>query len=481
MRPALSVWRRRRWPAAAATTTLPFFAAAAVNPGAFQRRCFANVRQDVTEAERRHLEQELPPRELLREMRTTDKAPGEDDEDRINVPGDSFGIMQNRVAFYKPIPRQVLSGRLGELMPAGTHPYEAYNYDTVRLLCSRYGVTVDNAVRALREARGDINLATELLEQWLDIEVGFGSYGLVCLESYAPETFCLVSYNLPTFASTQNDDLLDAIHELTLTAAELPLDTPRDRLVDKFVNHWTTEDDVPCGDVLKAYDITVQNILLLPFGDYGVQGFHVLMPANKETPNIGVAAAACCMDLRTGIHNRFRFHVERIADSVSEHVLQEMLHYNQGVHVLRQPYWFRPEYSVEEFIRFKESLLQPSAATFEMRYAFMFAPQYGLPHYRNVVEMEKLKIAQHKYEKHYEDFTAPGKWLTSDNAQLQTVAAGSGGSNAPGGAMHNNTNHIDSIRTGMETRTGPLRRALEKSMQAHGDRVFSRFYRNNVH
>ena len=93
-------------------------------------------------------------------MRTTDKAPGEDDEDRINVPGDSFGIMQNRVAFYKPIPRQVLSGRLGELMPADTHPYEAYNYDTVRLLCSRYGVTVDNAVRALREARGDINLAT---------------------------------------------------------------------------------------------------------------------------------------------------------------------------------------------------------------------------------------------------------------------------------------------------------------------------------
>jgi hypothetical protein len=397
------------------------------------------------------------------------------------VPGDSFGIMQNRVAFYKPIPRQVLPGRVGELMPLSTHPYEAYNQDTVRLLCGRYGVKVDDAVRALREAKGDINLTTELLERWFDIEVGFGSYGVVCLESYAPETFCLVSYNLPTFASTQDDNVLDAIHELTLSAAELPLDTPRGRLVDKLVNHWTTEDDVPCGDVLRAYDITVQNVLLLPFGDYGVQGFHVLMPVKEETPNIGLGAAACCMDLRTGIHNRFRFHVERIADSVSEHVLQEMLHYNQGVHLLRQPYWFRPEYSVEEFIRFKESLLQPSASMFEMRYAFMFAPQYGLPHYRNVVEMEKLKIAQHKYEKHYEDFTAPGKWLTSDNAQLQTVVAGSGGSNAPGGAMHNHTNDVDSIRTAMETRTGPLRRTLEQSMQAHGDRVFHRFYRNNMH
>ncbi|KAK7200913.1 hypothetical protein NESM_000150200 [Novymonas esmeraldas] len=449
--------------------------------GTAARRAIATVRDTVTEAERRHLEQELPPRELLRELRTTDAAPGDADEDQMNVPGDSFGIMHNRVAFYKPLPRQVLSGRMGELMPLGMHPLACFNPDTVRRLCGRYGVPADDVVAALRDGDGDVNLATELLEQRRDIEVGFGSYGLVCLESYAPETFCLVSYNLPTFAATQNDDVLDAIHELTLSAAELPLDTPSDRLVDKFIHHWTTEDDVPCGDVLRAYDITVQSILLLPFGDYGVQGFHVLQPVKKETPNIGVAAAACCMDLRTGIHNRFRFHVERIADSVSEHVLQEMLHYNQGVHLLRQPYWFRPEYSVEEFIRFKESLLQPSAATFEMRYAFMFAPQYGLPYYRNMVEMEKLRIAQHKYEKHYEDFTAPGKWLTSDNAQLQTVAAGGGGSNVPGGAMHNHTNDPESIRTAMETRTGPLRRTLEKSMQAHGDRVFNRFYRNNRH
>ncbi|EPY19098.1 hypothetical protein STCU_01548 [Strigomonas culicis] len=158
-----------------------------------------------------------------------------------------------------------------------------------------------------------------------------------------------------------------------------------------------------------------------------------------------------------------------------------MVHYDQGVHVLRQPYFFRPEYSLEEFIRFKESLLQPSASTFEMRYAAAFAPGYGLPGFRNVVEMEKLKVAQHKYEKHYEDFTSPGSWVTSDNAQLQTVAAGGGGSNAPGAAMHTNTNDPNTAKTAMETRTGPLRRTLEHSMQVHGDRVFARFYRNNYH
>lgn len=445
------------------------------------RRCFAEARQEISAAEQEHLNQELPPRDLLCELRTTDVAPGDADENEIHVPGDSFGIMQNRVAFLRPIPRSVPSGQWGELMPSGTHPYLCFNEETLRYLCGRYGVSSDDALRALRESRGDINEATELLERWLDIEVGFGSYGLVCLESYSPETFCLVSYSLPSYAATRDDAVLDAIHELTLSAAELPLDVPAERLVEKFTNHWTVEDDTPCAEVLAAYDLGVQRILLLPFGDYSVQGFHILHPVKEDTPNIGVGAAACCLDLRTGIHNRFRFHVERIADSISEHVLQELLHYNQGVHLLRQPYWFRPEYSVEEFVRFKESLLQPSASTFELRYAVLFPSQYNLPGYRNLIEMEKLKIAQHKYEKHYEDFTAPGKWLTSDNAQLQTVAAGGGGPNVPGAAMHNHANDPDSIRSAMETRSGPLRRTLEKSIQAHGDRVFARFYRNNIH
>ncbi|CCW68972.1 unnamed protein product [Phytomonas sp. Hart1] len=252
-------------------------------------------------------------------------------------------------------------------------------------------------------------------------------------------------------------------------------------LVDKFLNHWTIEDGTPCRDVLEEHDIAVNNIILLPYGDYSVQGFHVLYPIKEDTPNIGVAAAACCMDLRTGIHNRFRFHVERIADTISEHIVQEMIHYNQGVHLLRQPYWFKPEYSVEEYIRFKESLLQPSASIFEMRYAALFSVEYGLSGFRNLVELEKLKIAQHKYEKHYEDFTAPGNWLTSDRAQLQSVVAGGGGSNAPGGAMHIQTNEATSVKNAMETRVGPLRRNFENSIQKHGDRIFARFYRKNYY
>ncbi|EPY38929.1 hypothetical protein AGDE_05000 [Angomonas deanei] len=262
----------------------------------------------------------------------------------------------------------------------------------------------------------------------------------------------------------------------------MPLDTPRRELVEKFTTQWSTDDDeILCRDLLKEYDLTVKDVVLLPYGDYGVQGFFIKDPIKEDVPNIGVAAAACCMDLRTGIHNRFRFHVERIADSVSEHVVQEMIHYNQGVHIFRQPYFFNPEYSVEEFVRFKESLLRPSASTYEMRYAAMFAPGYNLEGFRNIVEVEKLKVAQHKYEKHYEDFTAPGKMLTGDNAQLQTVVAGGGGSNVAGGAMHGGTNQKDTEKTAMETRTGPLRRSLQTSMQAHGDRVFQRFYRNNYH
>lgn len=445
------------------------------------RRGYVEPRSGVSEEEMAHLDQEIPPRDLLTELRTTDASPN-DDEGEVTIPGDSFGIMRNRVAFYKPIPRSEMHGRAGELMPPGIHPYLCVNQKTINLLCGRYGVSVDDAVHAMRESQGDINVATKILEDFKgEGEFGFGSYGVVCMESYAPETFCLVSYNLRNFAATTDDDVLDVIHELTLSAAELPLDVPRAKLVDKFVNHWSIEDETPVRDILEEFDITVKEIVLLPFGDYGVQGFHILHPVKPDSPNIGTAASACCMDLRTGIHNRFRFHVERIADSVSEHVLRETVHYSQGVHVLRQPYWFRPEYSVEEFIRFKESLLQPSASTYEMRYAAVFAPQYGIEGYRNIVEAEKLKIAQHKYEKHYEDFTAPGNWITSDGAQLQTVAAGSGGANAPGGALHSETNEAGAVANAMETRTGPLRRTLEKSIQAHGDRVFARFYRNNYH
>eukprot|EP00796_Vickermania_ingenoplastis_P006166 gene6166-4444_t len=388
-------------------------------------RC-ATSRADVSEEEMRHLDQELPPRELLSELRSDPDAV----EEEIKVPGDSFGIMRNRVAFYRPIPRSPPRvGPLAALMPSSTHPYQCYNEKTIRHLRSRFGVPPHVALEALRLADGDINRAVQTLELSHGTPMQFGAYGVVCLESYAPETFCLVSFNLESLDAVQDDHTLDVIHELTLSAAELPLDIPRDQLMDKFCRDWTTEDGTPCGQLLEEYNLSLSKIVLLPHGEYSAHGFHVLNPVKDSVPNIGTAVAACCLDLRTGIHNRFRFHVERIADSFSEHLLQEMLHYDQDVHVLRQPFWFRPEYSVEEYIRFKESLLQPSASIFEMRYGFLFSQMHNLPSYCNVVEMEKLKIAQHKHEKHYEDFTAPGRWVTSDGANLQTVAAGGGGSN----------------------------------------------------
>lgn len=444
-------------------------------------RFFFSSRDDLTEEEQRHLSQELPPREMLSDLRCESKGCSKGDEDDpIKVPGDSFGIMRSRVTFYRPIPVRSFSGDLGRLMPLpSTHPNECYNEQTIHHLRARFGVSTQLVLHALRSEGGNINGAVKYLEETSGRAMHFGSFGVVCLESYVPETFCLVSYNLPSFAASQNDDLLDALHELTLSAAELPLDTPRDVLLNKFLTDWTIESGDPCREVLERHNVTVSRILLLPFGDYSVQGFHVLHPVKEGVPNIGTAAAACCLDLRTGIHNRFRFHVEKIADSVSEHVLHEMIHYNQGVHLLRQPFWFHPSYSVEEYIRFKESLLQPSASTFEMRYGFLFAQMYNLPSYCNIVEMEKLKVAQHKYEKHYEDFTAPGKWVTSDGANLQTVAAAGGGSNAPGGVMHYHSNEPHTIQTAMETRTAPLRKMLAESIQRHGDRVFSRFYRNN--
>lgn len=428
------------------------------------------LHSDVSAEEMEALNQEPPPRDFL-----TDKTA----EKETVVPGDSFGIMRSRVTFYRPIPRQVELGRLGELFPEGTHPQQSYAAVVMRHLSARFNAPLEEVAAALQATDGNMNHAVSLLERKRGPCTQFGQVGVVCLESYVPETFCLASFNLPSLEAAQDPDVLETIHELTLSASELPLDIPPWRLIDTFMNDWTVEDNTPCRELMKEKNIEISRILLLPHGDYSVQGFYVLNPVDESFPNIGTAAAACCLDLRTGIHNRFRFHVERIADSVSEHVIHEMLHYNQGVHVLRQPYWFRPEYSVEEYIRFKESLLQPSASTFEMRYGFLFSQMHNLPSYCNVVEMEKLKVAQHKYEKHYEDFTAPGRWVTSDGANLQTVAGASGGPNVPGGAMHYHANDYNTINTAMETRTAPLRKLLASSMQKHGDRVFDRFYRNN--
>ena len=442
----------------------------------------AMSRDQCTAEEYAHLSQPLPdPSELLAVTeRNRDTMPKNVENDDMKVPGDSFGIMRNRCVFYRPIPRNIHNGEFGHLFPEGIDPRCCLNPIVLKRLSGSFGVSADTIVNTCVECHGDINLTVRQLTKQSGKPTPFGSYGLVALESYVPEAFCLASFHFPSFEATRDPDVLEAVHELVLSAAELPLDTPRSSIKDKFLS-WTTDDGTRCEELMRKFDITLHDVVLLPHGEYSAVGFFVANPHNEDFPNIGVGAAACSLDLRTGIHNRFRFHVERIADSVAEHVALEQLHVGQEVHVLRQPYWFHPDYSVEEFIRFKEGLLQPSASVFEMRYATMLAPVCGTDSYRNLVELEKLKVAQHKYEKHYEDLTTPGKWLTTDGSQLQTVSAGTGGSGIAGSTMHRANNNPGSTEKTYETQTRSVRDVFQNSMQSHGDRIFSRFYRSNHH
>jgi hypothetical protein len=446
-------------------------------------RTFAESREVLTSAEENVIRQEMPPRELLQQVRTRDAAPSNVDSEDTLVPGDTFGIMRNRCVFYRPVPREVHGANIwGELFPPGSDPMQCFSPRIVRQFTGRFGLSEREAVKHLRDAEGDINEALRVIEISKKGSVQMhGYYGLVALEVYSPEVFCFVSFHCPTFEATRDDDVLDAIHEIALSVAELPVDTPPRQLVDR-ANDWETEDGQRIGDLLKAFDMSIAQIVLLPFGDYSTQGFHVLQPVKPETPNIGIGGAACCMDLRTGIHKRFRFHIEKCADSVSEHIVQEALHFGQiDTHMFRQAYWFRPEYSVEEFVRFKESLLQPSASIFEMRTGTLLHPFTAAPGYRNIIEVEKLKVLQHKHEKHYEDYTTPGQMITADRSQLQTVVAGGGGSSVSGGAAFREGNSPGVANNSLETQAGPMRKALTQSLQSHGDRAFERFYRNNFH
>jgi hypothetical protein len=446
-------------------------------------RRFAESRDDLNDAEKKMMQKDLPPRELIRHVRTRDAAPSSVDSEDTLVPGDSFGIMRNRCVFYQPMPRVDHGGGVWEdLFPPGCDPELCFNTNIVRQFTGRFALSEKEAVTFLREAKGDINEALHAVEvRKKGILQMSGYYGLVALEVYAPETFCMVSFRCPSFQATRDDDVLDAMHEMTLSAAELPVDLPPRQLVDRL-NDWDTEDGERIGDLLRSLDLSVAQVVLLPFGEYSTQGFHVLRPVKPETPNIGLGAAACCMDLRTGIHKRFRFHVEKCADSVSEHIAREALHFGQiDTHLFRQAYWFRPEYSVEEFVRFKESLLQPSAAIFEMRTGVLMHPFTSLRGVRNIIEVEKLKVLQHKHEKHYEDQTVPGQMVTADRSQLQTVVSGGGGNNASGGAAFRETNAPGMANISLDTAAGPMRKIFSNSMQSHGDRVFERLYRNNFH
>jgi len=324
-------------------------------------------------------------------------------EEEVHVAGDSFGTAAKRIPFLRPKSREVYSEPLYNEMFVGKSPSECFNPSVVRTLKGKLGIPEREVVNRLIDAAGNINLFLRDYELDTGKKLPPGSYGLVALEAYDPECYCMISVSCDTYEQTQDDDTLDVLHEVVLSAAEMPLDMSRHAAVDKL-KEWTTEDDTPCVELLKEVGLTVVDCMLLPYGEYSAQGFFVLDPIKEDTPNIGTAVGACALDLRTGIHNMFRFHVERIADSVAEHAVQEQLHYGQLDHILTQPYWFKPSYSVEEMLRFKERLLEPSANLYEMRYGVLHHPFLGLNGFRNLVELEKLKLAQLKYDKHHEDF-----------------------------------------------------------------------------
>jgi hypothetical protein len=444
------------------------------------RRRHAVTPQHMTKDEYEYLQKELPPRELLRQVRTKDKEPSSVDNEEQMVPGDSFGIMQNRTVFQKPVARPVYGPDLAVHFPEGLPPVDYIHPAILRRLCGQYALSVDYAVGLFREVEGDMNVLVQtLLERKKIPSAPFGAFSVVAMESYVPENFCFVNFTLPSFEASRDEQVLEAIHELILSAAELPIDLPPAQLLPKFMD-WTVESGERCDEVMASFDISATAVQLLAHGEYSAQGFTVLKPLDElGFPNIGCGAAACCLDLRTGIHNRFRFHVERLADSVSEHVLREQVHFGQDDHILRQKFWFNPEYSVEEQIRYKENLLQPSATIYEMRYGVMLSSSYGLKPFRNIVEMEKLKIAQHKYDKHHEDLPTMGSRFTADGANLQTTATAGGG--VSGSTMHRESNAQKDKDTGLRTNTAPITDMMATTMQRHGDYALRRFYRNNFH
>lgn len=447
---------------------------------ATSRRRHAVSLQQASKDEFEFLQKELPPRELVRQVRTNDKGPKGVDGEEAMAAGDAFGIMNNRTVFQKPVARPSYGADLAEFFPEGLHPTEYIRPEIVKRLCGQYGLTPEYAIGIFREVQGDMNVLVQtLLERKKIATVPFGSFSLVAMESYVPENFCFVNFTLPSFEATRNEEVLEAIHELVLSAAELPIDLPPAQLLSKFMD-WTVETEERCDEVMASYDISATAVQLLAHGEYSAQGFAVLNPLEElGFPNIGCGAAACCLDLRTGIHKRFRFHVERLADSISEHVLREQVHFGQEDHLLRQKLWFNPEYSVEEQIRFKENLLQPSASVYEMRYGVMLSSSFGLKPFRNIVELEKLKIAQHKNDKNHEDPTTTGSRFTADGASLQTTAAAVGGN--AGSTMHRGMSYNVDKDTGLRTNSAPVTDRMAESMQRHGDYALRRFYRNNFH
>ena len=387
----------------------------------------------------------------------------------VAVEGDAFGITASRQTFLRPSNRYLAMPPPFRDMFHDCHPQLVMNPAILRNWSSRFGLPYEEIVGRFAEAGRNPNLfLRDLAEDKGPAIIGPNAYGVVAVEKYDPETFCLLSLSCPSYECTQNEEVLEAIHEVVLSAAEIPVDCPRNAVVDKLMGgEWAVEGGDQCRDVLRAHGIGVVDCVLLPYGDYSAQGFAVADPVHEDFPNIGTSAAATCLDLRTGIHNRFRFHVERIADSVADHVISEAIHFGQPEHILRQSYWFKPSYSVEEFIRFKERLLQPSANIFEMRYTVATHHAFNLRPYRNVVEMEKLQIQQHKFEKNYEEYAGGDTTPTSSGYQASSAMMGM----SSGAAFSRRDESL-------EERTSMWRNTMKDGLHKRNDRLFGHFYSN---
>jgi hypothetical protein len=389
-------------------------------------------------------------------------APAGTDSER-NVPGDDFGSYETRTIFTKPVPRNVsLDGYARTLFDANTPPEECVSPGLMTCLARRFNISEAQAANAIIDANHDLNSAVEVILRRTTTSIE-RPFGLVAVEYYEPEVYCITSFAVPRHEQLRDPDVLDAVHELTLSAAEMPSDASPTELLRRFKTDWATEQGDKCSEVMRRVPhggLDVTSICLLPLGEYSANGHFVRHPSSADHPNIGTAACVACLDLTTGINNRFRFEVERIADSVSEHVVQEHLCFGQQVHLLKQPYFWDPEYSVEDYLRYKESLLQPAAILNQLRYAFSshhiddqpaFAldPGTGPVHkskrnvarpnpYRNLIELEELKTKQHALGKHYKENATPSHCFTRSGMPV-LIASAAGENSGFAGNLKNET------------------------------------------
>lgn len=386
--------------------------------------------------------------------------------DKINrVPGDSFGTETARTSFLRPVQRPEPTDEKISKLFKGFPPEQRFNTQILSQFKGKLNVDAEDAVNCLREVNGDLNECLRLLQERRSLNIPFGSFGLTALEMYKPETFCLVRFRVPSYDATKDERLLEAIHEITLSAAEIPLDVPKKALVDKLMS-WTTEDETPIHKILAEFGMSITDVVLLPLGDYSVHGFFVLNP-KKDFPNIGTAASCLCLDLRDGIHNRLRHVAERMADSLSEHVLLEQFHIGQDAHFLRQKYWFQPEYSVEEFYRFREKAMAPSFQIFETRYAVMQHPFTELVSHRNLVENEKLKVTQYRHSRHYEEYQKCAR-ARDDTGNIMAEIVDVGPSQSS--RMYSENDQLEEAI-----------HSSKKHLGEHSLRIFDKFYRNNLY